>query len=138
MLSARVALRQALRQGPGYGRLLMRRIRQATGGQASLAPGSVYPALRALEADQQVRSWRVTGGKARGARSRTYYELTVRGIREAEREAQALAGISLAGRVPVRLRADEMVVIRARIELVGELYAFARELKEAVARAGRR
>jgi DNA-binding PadR family transcriptional regulator len=138
MLSARTALRQALRQGPGYGRLLMRRVIQATGGQDSFAPGSIYPALRALEADGQVRSWTVTGGKARGARSRTYYELTVKGVREAEREAKALAEISLAGRAPARLRPDEEAAMRSRVELVGELYVLATELKEAVARAGRR
>lgn len=138
MLSARSALCQALRQGPGYGRLLMRRVVQATGGQTSLAPGSVYPALRALEAGRLVRSWTVPGGEARGARSRTYYELTVKGVREAEREAEALAGISLARRAPVRLGPEEEAAMRSRIALVGELYALATELREAVARAGRR
>jgi hypothetical protein len=62
----------------------------------------------------------------------------VKGVREAEREAKALAEISLAGRAPARLRPDEEAAMRSRIELVGELYVLATELKEAVARAGRR
>jgi DNA-binding PadR family transcriptional regulator len=91
-----------------------------------------------METEGLVRSWTVTGGKARGARSRTYYELTVRGVRAAEREAEALAAISMAGRTGVRLRPDEEAAMRSRMELVGELYALASDLKEAVARAGRR
>ena len=101
MVTARTAILQALRKGPGYGRLLMRRVTTATGGRASLAPGSVYPTLRALEKARLVRKWTVIAGRARGGRARTYYELTVEGIREAEAEAAALAGLTLGGRLPL-------------------------------------
>ena len=63
MLTARSALLLALRQGPGYGRQLMRRLHAATGGRASLAPGSVYPALRALQEARLVRGWTVIAGR---------------------------------------------------------------------------
>ena len=138
MLAARSALLLALRLGPGYGRQLMRRVRAATGGRTALAPGSVYPALRALEKGRLVRRWTVAGGKARGARARTYYELTVPGVRAAEAEGAALAGIALAGRPPQPLSRTEQAAMRSRIELVAELSAFAIEVREAVAREGRR
>jgi DNA-binding PadR family transcriptional regulator len=62
MVTARTAILQALRQGPGYGRLLMRLVSTATGGRASLAPGSVYPTLKALEKARLVRKWTVIAG----------------------------------------------------------------------------
>ena len=50
MVSARTALLLVLRDGPGYGRDLIRRIQRATAGRDRFAEGSVYPALRGLEA----------------------------------------------------------------------------------------
>jgi DNA-binding PadR family transcriptional regulator len=91
-MTARTAVLQALRQGPGSGRLLMRRVEAATGGRVSLAPGTVYPALRALEQAGLVRRWTVVAGRVRGGRSRTYYELTWRGF-ASQAEARALVGI---------------------------------------------
>ena len=95
MVTARAALLQALRGGPGYGRDLIRRINRATGGRVSLAEGSVYPALKALEVRRLVRSWTVVPGRTRGGRARTYYELTVKGIRGARASGEAM--VRLAG-----------------------------------------
>jgi DNA-binding PadR family transcriptional regulator len=115
----------------------MRRVRAATRGRTSLAPGSVYPALRALGKAGLVRSWTVVAGRTRGGRARTYYELTVPGVRTADSEAAALAGIALAGRPPRRVSSAVRAAMRSRIERVAELYAFTTEVREAVAR-GRR
>ena len=135
MVTARTAILQALRQGPGYGRLLMRRVSAATGGRASLAPGSVYPALKALEKARLVRKWTVIAGRARGGRARTYYELTVEGIREAEAEAAALAGITLGGGPPPDLSASERSVLQARAERVAALFDLASETRDSLAGA---
>jgi DNA-binding PadR family transcriptional regulator len=137
MLAARSALLLALRHGPGYGRQLMRRLRAATGGRASLAPGSVYPALRALQEARLVRRWTVVAGKIRGGRARHYYELTVAGVRAAESAASALAGIALSGRPAPRVSPPEQDAMRSRIERVAELHAFATRMQESIPRAGR-
>jgi DNA-binding PadR family transcriptional regulator len=137
VISARTAILQALRQGPGYVRLLMRRVSTATGRRVSLAPGSVYPALRALEEDRLVRKWTAVGERVRGGRARTYYELTVAGVREAESEARALTGIVLAGRPSQRVSAAERATMRRRIERAADLFAFAAEARDALARARR-
>ncbi len=138
MIASRTAILQALRRGPGYGRQLMRRVAAATGGRASLAPGSVYPNLKALEKARLVRKWTVIAGRARGGRARTYYELTVAGIREAEVEASALAGIALAGLLPRQISAGERLLLRGRAERVAALFDFATEARESLARARRR
>ncbi len=138
MITTRTAILQALRQGPGYGRLLMRRVGAATGGRASLAPGSVYPALRALEKARLVRKWTVVTGRVRGGRARTYYELTVAGIQEAEAEAMALAGIALARRPAAPESPAERTAMRARVERVAALFEFAAETRDALSRARRR
>jgi DNA-binding PadR family transcriptional regulator len=128
---------QALRQGPGYGRLLMRRVSTATGGRAALAPGSAYPVLKALKKARLVRKWTVIAGRARGGRARTYYELTVAGVREAEAEAAALAGITLSGRPPLDDSASERSVRQARAERVAALFDFATQARDSLARARR-
>ncbi len=138
MVTSRAAILQALRQGPGYGRQLMRRVAAATGGRASLATGSVYPTLKALEKARLVRKWTVIAGRARGGRARTYYELTVAGIREAEVEAAALAGIALAGRLPRQVSAVERSLLSERAERVAALFDFATEARDSLARARRR
>ena len=138
MLTARAALLQALRHGPGYGRQLMRRLETATGRRVSLAPGSVYPALRALQKARLVRAWTVVAGRTRGGRARTYYELTVAGIQEAESEAVALAGIATAGRLPPRVSSTERAAMRRRVERVAELFAFDTEVRDALSQARRR
>jgi DNA-binding PadR family transcriptional regulator len=137
MITSRTAILQALRQGPGYGRQLMRRVDAVTGGRASLAPGSVYPTLKALEKARLVRKWTVIAGRARGGRARAYYELTVVGIREAEVEAAALAGIALTGRPPRQVSAVERSLLRERAERVAALFDFATEARDSLVRARR-
>ena len=66
MVTARTAILQALREGPGYGRELVRRIRRASAGRLRFAEGSIYPALRRLETARLVRSWGVVPGRGRG------------------------------------------------------------------------
>jgi len=93
MLSARVALMLALRQGPCYGSQLVGRIQHASHGAARFALGSLYPALRSLEQGHLVRSWTVVPGRRRGGRARLYYELTARGARSTELARNAIAGL---------------------------------------------
>lgn len=95
MVTARTALLQALREGPGYGRDFVRRINQASGGRLRFAEASIYPALRRLEASRLVRSWGVVPGRRRGGRARTYYELTERGVRVSEAERAALLRLAV-------------------------------------------
>ena len=95
MVTARTALLQALREGPGYGRDLVRRINRASGGRLRFAEASIYPALRRLGASRLVRSWGVVPGRRRGGRARTYYELTERGVRASEAERAALLRLAV-------------------------------------------
>jgi len=121
MLTARTAVLLALRQGPGYGRELVRRIRSASGGRLRLADGSVYPALRRLERSRLARSWEVVPGRRRGGRSRTYYELTTRGVRASSATVDALEGL-LAARAGIEPPSPEEVArMRRRLELGAEL-----------------
>lgn len=119
MIAARTALLLALRQGPGYGRGLVRRIRSASGGRLRLAEGSVYPALRQLERSRLARSWEVVPGLRRGARSRTYYELTERGVRASAVAAAALG--ALLGPVARPTSPEDMARMRQRLSLGAEL-----------------
>jgi PadR family transcriptional regulator PadR len=113
----------------------MRRVDAATQGLVAIAPGSVYPTLRALERAGLVRTWTVIPGRSRGGRARRYHELTVAGGREAEREGTALAGISLAVRAESDVSPAERAAMRARVERVAEVYRFATEMRESLARA---
>jgi PadR family transcriptional regulator, regulatory protein PadR len=137
VVTARTAVLQVLRRGPGYGRLLMQRVREATGGRASLAPGSVYPALRALERDGLVRKWTLVAGRVRGGRARTYYELTVLGVRAAESEARALAALLGFGDA-VACSPGDREVMRRRIERASEIFEFVAAARGALGRARRR
>ena len=119
MLAARTALLLVLRDGPGYGRDLVRRIERATGGRA-FAEGSVYPALRRLKADRLVRSWEVVPGRRRGGRARIYYELTERGVRASEIQRTNLLRV-VTGDTPRSPGAEEREPMGRRIELGAEL-----------------
>jgi PadR family transcriptional regulator PadR len=134
MLSARSAILQTLRRGPGYGQALMRRVAAATKRRVSLAPGSLYPALKMLEKGRLVRSWSVVPGRKRGNRRRTYYELTVRGVREAESEAAALDALVRSEQPSRMLRSAERAAIVTRLERVDELFEFAMQMRQALLR----
>ena len=103
MVSARTALQLVLRDGPGYGRELVRRIQSATAGRERFAEGTIYPALRGLEAARLVRSWNVVPGRRRGGRARTYYELTERGVRASEAERKGLLRLAAGAPQDARL-----------------------------------
>jgi DNA-binding PadR family transcriptional regulator len=120
MITARTALLQALREGPGYGRDFVRRISQASAGRLRCAEGSIYPALRRLEAARLVRSWGVVPGRRRGGRARTYYELTERGVKVSEADRAALLRLAApeGDRPPGRAECRRML---ERIELGAEL-----------------
>jgi DNA-binding PadR family transcriptional regulator len=120
MVTAGVALLLALREGPGYGRELVERIRRDSSGRVRLAEGTVYPALRKLEAGRLVRGWSVVPGRRRGGRQRSYYELTERGVRALESERESLRGL-LAGRAPVVPDPEERERMARRVELGSEL-----------------
>ena len=127
MVTARTALLQALREGPGYGRDLVRRVRKASAGRLRFAEGSIYPALRSLEVARLVRSWGVVPGRRRGGRARTYYELTERGVRASESDRAALLRLA----APERPRVpdpDECRRMRERIDLGAELSETALQL----------
>src|SRR5512143_2993868 len=91
-LTTRAALLQALFAGPGYGLELIERIAARTGGRVRLGQGSVYPALRDLEAAGLVRSWTTRQGAKGAGRPRVYYELTVAGVGAASAVRDAVAG----------------------------------------------
>jgi DNA-binding PadR family transcriptional regulator len=119
VLTTRTALLLVLRDGPGYGRELVRRIASATGGR-EYAEGSVYPALRRLEADRLVRSWGVVPGRRRGGRARTYYELTERGVRVSESQRVNLLRV-VTGDTPRVPGPEAWEPMGRRIELGAEL-----------------
>jgi PadR family transcriptional regulator len=71
----------ALEGEPRHGYAVIEALRQGSGGQLDLPTGTIYPALRRLEASGLITgSWSVVAG-----RRRRYYELTAAG-------QQALAG----------------------------------------------
>jgi DNA-binding PadR family transcriptional regulator len=129
MVSARAALLIVLREGPGYGRGLVRRIAGATAGRERLAEGTIYPALRGLEAEHLVRSFEVVPGRRRGERARTYYELTERGLRASEADRTSLLRLA-AGAVARAPGPEERDRMRRRLELGAELSEAALDLAQ--------
>ena len=72
-----------LGQGPSYGNQLMERVAELTGGIMAVNPNTMYPLLRALEADGLVAgAW-----EHPERRSRRFYELTAPGAIERDRLA---------------------------------------------------
>ena len=134
MITARAALLQALREGPGYGRELVRRISRASAGRLRFAEGSIYPALRRLATARLVRSWAVVPGRRRGGRARTYYELTERGVRVSEADRAALLRLA-APESPHVPDPEECRRMLERIELGAELSETAGRLSLRVPRS---
>jgi PadR family transcriptional regulator PadR len=67
----------ALEDGPRHGYAVIEALRESTGGRLDLPTGTIYPALRRLEAGGLIRgSWSVVGG-----RQRREYRLTAAGAR---------------------------------------------------------
>jgi DNA-binding PadR family transcriptional regulator len=67
----------ALEAGPRHGYAVIEALRRSTGGRLDLPTGTIYPALRRLEAAGLIRgSWSVVAG-----RRRREYRLTAAGAR---------------------------------------------------------
>jgi DNA-binding PadR family transcriptional regulator len=83
----RLLVLHLLGSGPSYGNQLMDRVGELTGGLIAANPNTMYPLLRALEADGLV------GGKWEHPerRSRRFYELTAAGGAERDRLAAEVA-----------------------------------------------
>ena len=70
-------LLSCLQDGPVHGYLLIKRLRERSGGEFDLLEGTLYPALHRLEAGGLVAStWSTSSG-----RRRRVYRLTVKGNR---------------------------------------------------------
>ena len=73
-----------LADGPLYGYLIQKRVRDAGNGWVRLEAGTLYPLLHRLEADKVIRSkWDRESG-----RPRKWYELTAAGRRRLQAQAR--------------------------------------------------
>ncbi|HOB74244.1 MAG TPA: helix-turn-helix transcriptional regulator [Phycisphaerae bacterium] len=73
----------ALAEGPQYGYLIQKRIREASGNLVRIQAGTLYPLLHRLESDGAITSrWDDTTG-----RDRKWYELTPTGRRMLQDQA---------------------------------------------------
>jgi len=131
-LSAKAALLQALAV-PGYGLELAERIRQQSGHQVQLRPGSIYPALRALERRRLVRS-RTDGPRGAVGRPARYYELTPEGVAACTTQREALGAFFRPGRHDPP-SAGEVRLMRERLRRCAEVSGFVLDLRRATARA---
>jgi len=134
-LTTRAALLLALRDGPGYGLELIRRVGERTGGSVRLSAARVYPSLSALERERLVTSSVVAPGGRRGARSRTFYDLTIAGVNESTRIRDAVAALA-AGRPRREPTPADKKKMAQRVLLGGELSALAADLARARLRRG--
>jgi len=102
----RLLVLHLLGSGPSYGNQLMERVGELTGGLIAVNPNTMYPLLRALEAEGLVAGrW-----EHPERRSRRFYELTDAGGAERDR---------LAAEVAPRLDELAAAVDLIRRELVG-------------------
>lgn len=91
-IDSKTALLQALLSADGFGLELMDRVREMTGGAVKLGPGTIYPALRDLERDGLVETYRADPLPERRGRPRIYYTLTGEGRRAAHEIRQTGLG----------------------------------------------
>jgi PadR family transcriptional regulator PadR len=131
-LSAKAALLQALAL-PGYGLELVERIRRQSGRQVQLRPGSIYPALRALERRRLVRS-RTDAPHGAIGRPARYYELTPEGVAMATAQREALGVFFRQGRHDPP-SAGQVRLMRERLHRCGQVSGFVLRLRRATARA---
>jgi DNA-binding PadR family transcriptional regulator len=135
-VSTRTALLLGLREGPGFGLDLIRGLARRTGNRIRLAEARVYPTLQALEKEGLVMATRVSPGGGRGARSRTYYELTVRGVLASGEERETLTLI-VARRVQPAPGPAEVRRMAGRLGRMDELSETAASLRAAMLRTRR-
>jgi DNA-binding PadR family transcriptional regulator len=135
-LGAQTALLQALTI-PGYGLELAERVRRQTSGEVRLVPGSLYPALRALERRGWIRATSPASGGGVGRPGRRY-ELTPPGVVAAAARRRALASFFRAGAAALAPSIDA-AGMRARIARTAQVSAFVLRLRRAAdAARGRR
>ena len=74
--STKLIILGILRQGSSYGYLIIKRIKELSGGKIEYADGMLYPVLHRLEKEGLVQSkWSMEGD----SRPRKYYEITNKG-----------------------------------------------------------
>lgn len=109
MISARAAIMQALVSGSGFGLELIGRVRAASGGVIVLCQGAAYPALRDLESEGLVRSFK---GEPRQGRPRVHYELTAKGRKAALETRAVVLGL-------FKSEAEPLPPTRVRLDATG-------------------
>jgi len=129
-ITTHAALLLALRQGAGYGLELIRRVERISAGRVHLAEARVYSALADLKRQDLVAISRVAPGGRRGARSRTYYDLTLRGVETSTIERTTLS--ALAAPPPSSPTAREVRLMAERMAQAGKISEFARDLRAAM------
>lgn len=133
-VTTRTALLQVLRDGPGYGAALIQRLERLTGGAIRLSPARVYPVLKELEGEGLVAAQCVRPKGKRGARARTYYDLTSEGI-ERSAAVRSLLHTLLAGKALPPPDARERRLMAARLLEMEEVSAAGEETKAAMSRS---
>jgi len=72
-----------LKQGNSYGYLIIKKIKELSGGRMEYSDGMLYPVLHRLEKEGLIQSkWTMDGG----TRPRKYYEITALGKQELVQE----------------------------------------------------
>jgi PadR family transcriptional regulator PadR len=72
-----------LRSGENYGYMIIRKVKDLSGGKLEWSDGMIYPVLNRLERDGFIHSqWKLSSG----GKHRKYYRLTDQGCRELEKE----------------------------------------------------
>jgi PadR family transcriptional regulator PadR len=122
------ALLIELLRGPGFGLDLIERIQARSGGRIRLRQGVVYPLLRDLNRRKLVRRWNiVTPGSGR---PRTYYDLTAKGLAEAQAHRDAIAGFA-GTTAPRRPSPRTLARMKSRLFQCGEASEAANWLRRA-------
>jgi PadR family transcriptional regulator len=135
-LTTRAALLLALRDGPGYGLDLIRRVSERSAGRVRLSAARVYPSLKKLEREKLVRATRGAPRALRGGRAPTYYDLTLEGVHASTECRDAVAALA-AGRPKPRLSAAQKRRMAERLLLCDELSTAAAALATARKKRGR-
>ena len=134
-LSVRAAVLLGLRGGPACGLELIGRLAEATDG-VNLSQGSVYPALKCLEAARLVRRLTPPAERRRG-RVRVDYELTIAGARASDALRLSLQCLLRLGRFGSSEAPPDEDRRRERLLTSLELSGFAADLRSELARAAR-
>lgn len=108
--STELMILSVLSDGPKYGYLVQKRLREASHGQVDLKAGTLYPLLHRLEDAGAVRCrWEESTG-----RSRKWYELTATGRRRLSGQAQQWQDYAECIRQLLRPAVPELALISAR------------------------